>query len=178
MKKILLLLLLFPVVGFCQDTIDIPNPFQYQVVDSITGLSADQIYSKAKVFITDHYLNPKKMIQLDDEPSKTLIVKDARFGILLKGKGAGTAFGAPMSAGYVYFDIKIEAKDNKSRITLYRFFHLGGDNYQSIGGSLDNEKPGFLMTKKQWKMIKKQTAEESLAFLEDFKKSISKDDNF
>lgn len=43
MKKIFLLLLLFPVAGFCQYELEIPNPFQYQEVDSINGLSSDQI---------------------------------------------------------------------------------------------------------------------------------------
>lgn len=69
--------------------------------------TADQLYSLAKMAITDMFVSAKHATQLNDDASHTVIVKgENRFEFLL-------------STQWVSFSLKIQTKDGRYRMSCY-----------------------------------------------------------
>lgn len=79
----------------------------YEIVDSSVTGSADELYSRARVWMANAFKDAQEVIQLDDKETHTLI-----------GKGL-FQFIQTMATYSVYFTVKIGTKDNKYRLQFY-----------------------------------------------------------
>lgn len=124
MKKIIsFILLLFPVLLFCQE-LQLPfadGKLLYEKVDSFKA-KKDLLFSIAKQWAVDQFNNANYVVQNDDRENGKLSGKftfDKLAGGLLK-----TTYHATFT---------IDCKDNKARIRIYDFmFGLAGDENRNV----------------------------------------------
>ena len=111
MKNGFIVVLLVLCVSICYSQIDVqkqefPN---YQGIVSVENKSANDIYSKSKVWIVTNFKSANDVIQLDDKDNGKLIVK-----------GNTTVLFTFMKTKYpsrVHFTLTIDIKDNRFRYT-------------------------------------------------------------
>jgi hypothetical protein len=126
MKKIVVLLSLLPFFSFAQNnenTISLPldsatNEIVYTEVVKVDSVSAADLYSRAKLFVADVYKSSKDVTQLNDDASKTILIKPITY----------VQFSGLMTSAYsanVQYQLKIEIKDNR-----YRYRIEGFDYYE------------------------------------------------
>lgn len=178
--KQLLLLLLLPIASICQSSdpetivrerearekerqekVDAKNTFQFPK-DSITGnikysavipvenATAQDLYSRARLFIADVYKSGKDVMQLNDDAAKIVVGNGAAEIIYQESLG-------PKRSGFARYQIKIECKDNRYRYTIdgltFKFVvSTGYDEWPFI----IPKKPGYV-SKKSWYNIQEST---------------------
>lgn len=75
----------------------------------VTDATQNELYNRAKLWVTTAYNSPKDVIQLDDKEGGTIIVKGIVQTVLQCGAAA---------AANEYYTLKIEMKDGKYRYSL------------------------------------------------------------
>ncbi|MBV9989374.1 MAG: DUF4468 domain-containing protein [Chitinophagaceae bacterium] len=123
---------------------DSSGQIKYVEVVPVDNASAKDLYSRAKLFIADTYKSGKTVTQLNDDESKTIVVKPA----------ASVTYNEPLGIvrrqGYIDYQLKIECKDNRYRYTIdgltFKFVVTTGFE----PWSLDSEKKAPVVSKKQW----------------------------
>lgn len=154
MKKLLTSLFIFATIsafGQVQFPINENGEIEYsEVVRVDSTISADQLYSRAKMVIADLFNSAQSVIQNDDATNKQ---------ILVKGKiSADYSWGMASAPGHVDFTMTIFCKGGRYKYSIKPQQHTAsyrGTNYN--GGSLLNEKPDcgtFNMPKSYWEKIK------------------------
>jgi len=166
-KLIIVASLFFSTTLYSQQKLPVKDGnVMYEAIDTVMGASRDQLYHKAKLWLTNEFVSSKDVIQIDDKDSGQIIGKgnfDYEYSVL------GT------SATWVCsFTIKIDCKDNKARIQIY---NISARCAASMTAEYMNEHPGS--SKKHIKSIDNRLT----SMLSDFKKSLQKNsssssDNF
>lgn len=118
-KRLSVFMLCFFLLPLCTNAYsqDITVPLKddkifYEQVDSVTGLSKDQLYTRAKLWMANAFASAKDVIQMDDKEAGLLVGK-GHFNIHSTGLGSATW---PCN-----FTISLTAKDGKYRVQLYNF---------------------------------------------------------
>jgi hypothetical protein len=115
MKKLLFFTLLTSLNCFAQDVIlpkdSVTGKMTYTDVVKIDSSKANELYSKAKMWIAEAFKSAKDVMQLDDKDNSTLIAK----GLTIWN---GKALGSTSQIGYVHFTIKIECKEGRYKYTF------------------------------------------------------------
>lgn len=161
MKKLFIALLLsFPLLTKAQETIDFPSSFSEVVtVDSGT---ADQLYSRAKLFVGKTFDSSR---QVNDDASKTVTIKS-----VIKNHVNSSA-----EWGYTSFQFSIECNDGKYTYTARNFYHHVREyakNKMKDGGRLDSDK-GAGNTKATWNQVKEQDFNEIISIIAEMRKAMS-----
>lgn len=172
MKKIIIGLLMLPFFGISQTD----SSFEFKFIDSSTA-TKNELYTKAKIWITDAFKSAKDVIQMDDKDAGRIVARGV-FQSPVKGM-----WGTPLY-DYINFKITIDVKDNKYRIALTDFVHEKGTYRDAVsGGDMSKEKPAcgtLFMSKKKFATIKEEAKKTALQLTKDFsivmKKSLPKDD--
>jgi len=163
MNKILLVALLLPMLSFCQ-TDSIPQnadgKYEYSEVVNVDSVSAEKLYSNAKLFIVDAFKSGKDVTQLNDEISKTVAGTGA-IKIILKGT-TGTQ--------YVSFKINIQCKDGRYKYDFsnfqYDLVYYGEDHFFDLE---DAKRIKRNMVGKQYEHAMQQVSESMKALIEKLK---------
>lgn len=116
------------------------------VVKLDDSISAQQLYSKAKLFIAENFKNAKSVTDFSDDEAKILI-KKAVVPVLLK-----TFLGSNV-VQYCSFTLKIECKDNRYRYTIDNIAYVGDGAYSPTPFTAKKPLAG---NKKYWIDIQKQ----------------------
>lgn len=116
---------------------------KYTGVIKLDSTSADEIYSRGKIFIAEAYKSAKAVTHLNDDYSRTIIAKPVT-----------TAYSYSWWEGskeiFVAYVLKIECKDSKYRYTFDSFRWLYFDkNGKTIEFPLEKYKD-FSTTRKKW----------------------------
>lgn len=122
-----------------QDTIEVVT------VDSV---SADKLFSRAKVFITSAFKSGKDVTQLVDEKENNIVAKGKMIVSLSLMKNP------------VRFAVSIQCKDNRYKYSFSDFVYEydPGSISPSHEFKLDGDKPRAF-SKKQWTSIKEQATD-------------------
>ena len=177
MKNYLILsaLCLFTHLSIAQTSNDAENSSTYIEVVNVDSVSAETLYSRAKMFVANEFNSATDVTKLDAPTTMTLIIK-ARLPRNYTNP-FNHAFG-----GAVRFRFVIQCKDGRYKYVLDELVHEdkqpAGDY---SGGSLANEKPacgGLFMTKKGWAKIKADTVSHLKKFVSDLEVAMRTDDAF
>lgn len=133
----------------------------YELIDSSVVNSADELHSKASVWLANVFKSSKSVIQLDDKQNHTIIGK----GNLITYTG--------IIGWLVKFSIRIDTKDKRYRAQIYDITFSGKD------GSYERSAEWYNAKKGQDK-IKEKVNDEMVTTLSHLKMSMSKvnDTNF
>lgn len=82
----------------------------FESVDSSITATANELYSRSKLWLADAFRDSKEVIQLDDKENGTIM-----------GKG-NFEFVQSLATYTCYFSFKINTKDNKYRIQFYDIY--------------------------------------------------------
>jgi len=118
MKKLILILLLLPVIGFSQDLKMTPEGYS-PIVILMPGKTAHQLYERAKNWANSYFESPNEAIKVD-VPGKTLRV--SCYSPSFANAGKKIIYDA-------YYNIRLDFKDGKYRITF-----IPGDIYNPVVG--------------------------------------------
>jgi len=166
MKKVItILLLLVSIIVKSQDDKDLIDLMKiprdksgeiiYTDVVNIDSATAQNLYSRAKLFVADVYKSSKDVTQLNDDVAKTILIKP-------NIKNHIKSFLVNDNWGYTSYQIFIECKDNKYRYTISGFYHHAPssiNNYLRDGGILYKNSPkGY--SDKIWAQITLQAKNE------------------
>lgn len=159
---------------------------EYTKIDSVQYNKA-QLFGFAKSWFSEVFKSGESVIDMEDKDLGRLIGN---------GKMAyrqNSPFGNQVGLDVISFQMNIDTKDNKYKITIKNIKHnyiqtatvynpssrlltsMGNSMANSRnGGLLTNEKPdcGWLVTKKQWAELKKKSDEYAKHLLDDFDKYI------
>lgn len=94
------------------------------------GYSADDIYTAAKIYITEAFRSANDVIQMDDKDNGILIVKGWREQAPQSGF-MRTFAGAPYQ---VHFTMKIQAREGRYKVDIYQL--RGHQNAHYVSGQL------------------------------------------
>jgi lipopolysaccharide export system protein LptA len=170
MKMLLRLLFLLPITAAAQDSLTVSaHKTEYAAVIQVDSATAQNIYSRAKIFVAGNSLTDKDEQIVSDDNSLTVTGK----GIMrITYKGA-------VYKGYqsrVRFQITIDSKDNRYRYLINNFYY-----YTQLSGPdvvpLDDEKY-FSKHKKQWEYIIQQVDKTIANFISNMKATMSQPDNW
>lgn len=169
MRKILIAcFLLSTTLCFSQMPVNADGKIEYTEVVQADSISAQTLYSKAKLYVAKAFANGKEATQLNDDAAFTTVVNGA------------TKISAGMGAsrdGFVSFKLTIQCKDGRFR---YSFTDLVHEGAQYSGGALENEKPAcgtFFMNKQLWGKLKEQTDTNMKMAIASLKKEIKSSGN-
>ena len=99
--------------------VDIPTDDEgnalYQDVNEVAGVSQADLYKRSLEWINEFYVNPKGVIKNQDEES-FIVEGKARFKLKYTNDKGETN----PNAGYVAYQLKLEAKEGKYRYTFRR----------------------------------------------------------
>ncbi len=159
MRKVLFGVLLFiSSTVFGQDSIPIiDGKFKYVKIIEVDSTNKNELYNRTKIWITEVYKQPEKVIILDDKESGNVITKSIIYSWL-----SGTYHN-------VYCTTKIYLKDNKIKIEITDFII-------NDGGS-DSNLENWNTNKKKLKLCLESVNKESLNLLNSFKTSILKEES-
>lgn len=117
MKKILLVLTML-ISAFTVSAKDKASgqPLVCDTVLQAPGLTADQIYNKAKTWLANNMPDATNIIQLDDDVNKHIISKGT-LGFEVKHLTLSSL------TGYIRFNIDIAARDGRYRVRFSDFNH-------------------------------------------------------
>jgi hypothetical protein len=141
--------------------------FGWSEVVDVDSADAKTLYTRARMFLANIYKSAKDVTQMEDEPSKTIIIK-----AVLRNRVKAVLTGwTPY--GYTSYTVQIQCKDGRYKFELKDFYHNGESNgvahMSYTGGSLNQEK-GQRFPLKQWGYIKDQAAEEVIVLKTAIKK--------
>jgi hypothetical protein len=112
MKNIIFLLLL-PFAVTAQN-LPIKNGMVfYEQIDSVTGASQQELYSRARIWVANAFTNSNDVIQVADRDAGQIIGKGAFDYLFLWGRNQITV------TGTAFFTIRIDCRENKARIQIY-----------------------------------------------------------
>lgn len=123
MKKLLLILsIIFTFAAVAQD------PLTYGEVVEVEGVSADELYVRAKSWFAKTYNDANSVIKMDDKEAGQII-----------GKGnfsytSNVFYGSNGTKGYVNYTISVFVKEGRYKYEITQFFHEG--NPLNEGGKL------------------------------------------
>jgi len=125
MKKFVLLyiLLLFickVTIGQVATTFN-DTTFTFTRIDTIDGLTKNEIFDKAKQVLTGYIKSKNSAFIIDDKESGKLVIEST---LLFPIKNI---FGEVFGKEVITFNIIILCKDNKFKLILENYDHLGGD---------------------------------------------------
>lgn len=100
-------------------------PHELILVDSVAGVSADELYSRAKRWFADMYKDAQEVIQLDDAGNRTIMGK-AVFTFT-----TDVLIGGGTRRGHVKYSIEIACKDGRYRLRMYDYIHSGNRYYDA-----------------------------------------------
>lgn len=104
------------------------KPHEVVLVDSVAGVSAAQLYQRAKLWFIDFYKSAPDVIQLDDSAKKTIVGK----GVM---EWVPTVFrGSDIRKGYVRYTVEVSCKEGRYRVRLYNYIHEGSQFYSAQFG--------------------------------------------
>lgn len=134
----------------------------FSEVVQVEGVSAGELFNKAKKWYVIAFKSSKDVIQLESKEDGVIIGKGS---FTFKGKAftSGTN-----STGPVYFTLKVEVKDGKYKYEITDFKHY------SLGLVLKDEPKGMTKVAKRdvWKDCNKQAA----FIISDLKEAMNKSD--
>jgi hypothetical protein len=125
-------------------------------VVKLDSVSSSELFSRAKAFVAEAYKSSKDVTQLNDDQTKTVIIKPAVKVFMRSMIGSGLPW------GYVTYQLKVECKDNRYRYTINGLYHHGeitNKGQDPDGGALNQEKSRSL-NRKAWEDIKLQVYNE------------------
>lgn len=145
------------------------NGQQYSEVVTVDSTSAGVLHSRAKVFVTKAFKDPKYATQLtDDDVGKTVIVK---------GRMDVAPHGLPTHESAVTFTLTIASKESRYKYDVEDLLY----NYQA--GTATKRMQTYLaaesakgITKKQWEKVKGQAKEIIAALIKDLQKHMGEED--
>lgn len=111
MKKIILLLLFLPFIGFAQecDSIKMTTTDFTPVIVELKLKPNTEIYSKIKSWINRYYKNPDIVIKADEKDNYVRINSISTFDFRQMG----------LSRNNYSYDLEIQIKDNRYKITFF-----------------------------------------------------------
>ena len=107
---ILISISLFAFYGCAGSMTPLSDEAELQKVIEVNNVSQDEIFIKSMEWFSRTFKESKSVIDYEDKEAGKII-----------GNGAVSHTYAMIVGGYVLFSVKIEAKDNRSRITLSNF---------------------------------------------------------
>lgn len=111
MNKILLVLLLAPVISYCQGEFPVKEgKVIYELIDSSTNFNSEDLYGRSKFWIANTFKNSKQVIQIDDKENGQIM-----------GKG-NFEISQTMTGYIIRFSFKINIKEGKYRLQFYDIF--------------------------------------------------------
>lgn len=189
MKKIILItFMVFGLVSYAQEfkAKEKPSTFEqitlpidknsgrvvFTEIITLDSVSAENLYNRARLFVSNHYRSSKTVTDLSDEKSTTIIIK-AHITTHFKAWAGGE-----FPAGGFNYTLKIYCKENRYKYETSNFIHTGEyDNVnRSSGGAIENDKPdcgSMFITKKQWNYIKQDCIVNITKLIEDLKVAMS-----
>jgi hypothetical protein len=170
MRQILMLTLLLPLFSIGQDLPkNSEGRIEYASVVTVDSASADQLYSKAKLFIAEMARSAKNITQLNDDATHTILIKGL-FPIYY------TSLKKEWPYGDVRAMVKVECKDGKFRYSITDLWHeYEKAQYNYSGGPLESDKPAcgtLLMTKKVWENVKENADKEIRSYIDSLKNAM------
>lgn len=166
MKSILFLILaLFPFVSFAQSYVDeipfVDDKIKFETILNIDSVSAQELYSRAKLAISDMYKSGKSVIDSYDDNALNLVVKGT------------THYPLKDFLGTVNIDLDhtliMQFKDGKVKLT-YTDLIASTVNAECI--IAENPKVGNCPKMKYPKKIKEEHAKQIVKTWEDFKSTV------
>lgn len=148
---------------FSQMPVNADGKVEFTEVVTVDSASAQTLYSRAKLFVTNAFVSGKDVTQMNDDAAFTTVVK----GSTKPSLGLGAT-----REGLVTFKMTIQCKDGRYKYSLTDFLHEGA---QYSGGALENEKPDcgtFFLPKSSWNKLKKQVAETVTLMADNLKKDM------
>ena len=147
------------------------SPPPYTEVVSVKGVSADELYYRAREWFSRAFKTSNNVLQMDSKERKTLI-----------GKGSieipeGSLFGpSKNSRGFVNFTIAIYLKDGRYKYEIADAWHTTAfTRYVSDGGSLyKEESDGTGINNSAFKFIKSYSVEHISSLIDSLKTEMSK----
>ena len=145
-----------------------------EVVKGLDNINANELYSRAKIFIAKAYVSDKTVTELNDDISHTILVKPSIYNTFHYILGT-------YPYGHTTYSLLIECKEGKYRYTFSGFYHHGyveKDNVLDDGGAINNEKPRGL-TKNHWLGVQNQDYDHVQLLIGELKKAMAtKTDDF
>ena len=146
------------------------SPPPYTEVVSVKGVSADELYYRAREWFSRAFKTSNNVLQMDSKERKTLI-----------GKGSieipeGSLFGpSKNSRGFVNFTIAIYLKDGRYKYEIADAWHTTTfTRYVSDGGSLyKEESDGTGINNSAFKFIKSYSVEHISSLIDSLKTEMS-----
>lgn len=172
MKTLLLIASLLPFFVLSQ-TDTLPRntetgKYEYSDVVSVDSVTADKLYSNAKIFMVDAFKSSKDVTQLNDDVAKTVA---GRGTTKIEFKGIGLSG----LEKYVRFKVYIQCKENRYKYTFNSFsFSMISS---SFSGEKDLEDESYFtkrwLTKKQYQQLMSQVSETMNLLIADLKKHMA-----
>jgi len=166
MRKFILLLIFFPLAAFPQKD-SLPKNgdglYEYTEVVNVDSISADKLYSNARLFVVKAFKSGKEVIQLNDDVSKTF-AGSGTIPIVFRG------LGGMGGSDFVKFKFFIQAKDSRYKYSITNF-EVSAPPRSAI--ALESEKMKRAYTKNMNKQIIEQVSFSMEKFIEDMKKNMA-----
>jgi hypothetical protein len=135
-------------------------------VVNIPNSSAQDIYSRAKLFVAEYYKSAKSVTQLNDDNQKVVfirpIIQNYIKSLLVSGEW-----------GFTSYSLKIECKDNKCRYTITDLYHHKDLSTRKDGGNLNQVKATYYPDK-WWNQFREQDYTEIDLLIKSLKKEMAK----
>lgn len=145
-----------------------------EVIKGLDNINANELYSRAKIFIAKEYVSDKTVTELNDDISHTILVKPSI-------QNTFHYFLGTFTYGHTTYSLLIECKDNKYRYTFSGFYHRGyieKNDTLNDGGPINSDTPNGL-TKNHWEGVQRQDYEHVQLLIRDLKKAMAnKTDDF
>ncbi len=143
---------------------------KYTEVVSVDSLTADQLFSRAKLYIANSFVSAKDVTELSDDQGKTIVAK-GNFKVRPHGLGSAQSF--------VKFKLTIANKDRRYRysFTDIVFVYQAGSVTRVFETGINEIEAGGV-TKKQWSNVRDQVNETIDKMIADLKKQMGVNDNW
>ena len=167
MKYLILLAFILPIKLFAQNDSLPKNEegiIEYKDIVTVESATADQLYSRGKLFVAQNFKSGKEVTQMNDDAGKQ-IVGNGTLAVTFR------ALGSVHPGGFVSYRLTIQCKEGKYRFTIKEFTHDGVGNLND-GGPLEKEGVKNIF-KKDWKGIKDQTNTKILKLISALKNYMS-----
>ena len=171
MKKLLLIYLLIPFLGICQDVklpTDSTGKVIYSGVVSLdSNLSSNELFKRAKAWFVKEYNSSKDVIQDADQETHSITGKALMTAHM-------TVMGSTSDWGHVKYTVSISCKDGRYRYSISDFYHEIG-SYPGLGTIDNNSKSSNVgYREKDYKRVVNEVNDYSNALVSSIKDFMSK----